>query len=78
MNIRNYFRLILLCAEFNHLKPELSNEDQKVYLRQLYYTPNPTFCLGGTEAKQKQGGEALLVDAQLSMIQLCRGDPHVS
>jgi hypothetical protein len=28
-NIRDYFRLILLYAEFSHPKPEVSNEDQK-------------------------------------------------
>ena len=45
-------------------------EDHKAYLRQPYYTPNSPFRLSGTEAKHKQSGEALLDDAQLSMVQL--------
>jgi hypothetical protein len=45
-------------------------------LKQPYYTPNPTFCLGSTEAKRKQGGDALPDDAELSMVQHWRANPR--
>ena len=37
-------------------------EGHKAYLRQPYYTLNSPFRLSGTEAKHKQGVEALLDD----------------
>jgi len=40
----------------------------------LLLYPQFPFLSRGTEAKHKQGREALLDDAQLSMVQLCRGD----
>jgi hypothetical protein len=72
----NYFRLIFRQI-LTHLNLRFVNEDQKAYPKQLYYTPISPLCPGSTEAKQKQGGEALLDDAQLSMVHLYRADPRV-